>query len=150
MSLSPSRPEFFVDRNLAPRTVPAALRTAGWRLRTHAEVYGSRDEVVADVEWLELCGREELVVPSKDKRIRYRPAEIAAIRRFRVRAFVLTSGNLTAGEQVQRLLRNAAAIETACRARGQSSNGLVQLWMCGARAAASTRSSPRRATMEAP
>ncbi len=51
---------------------------------------------------------------SKDRRIRYRPAEIAAIRRFRVRAFVLTRGNLTADEQVQRFLANEAAIETAC------------------------------------
>jgi hypothetical protein len=112
------RPEFFLDRSLGRQLVPAALRAAGWRLRTHAEVYGDRDETVADVEWLELCGRDELVVLSKDKRIRYRPAEIAAIRRFGVRAFVLVRGGLTADEQAGRFLANAEAIDAACEESG--------------------------------
>ena len=50
---------------------------------------------MADTEWLELCGRRSWIVLAKDKRIRYRPAETEAIRRHRVKAFVLTSGNLT-------------------------------------------------------
>lgn len=81
MPPSRSQPEFFVDRSLA---------------RTHLEVFGERDQDVTDVEWLELCGREGWVVLTMDRRIRYRRAEIAAIRRHRVQAFVLTSGNLTA------------------------------------------------------
>jgi hypothetical protein len=113
VSHSPPRPEFFLDRSLGRRIVADALRGAGWRLRTHADVYSDRDETVADVEWLELCGREELVVLSKDKRIRYRPAEIAAIRRFGVKAFVLTRGGLTADEQAARFLANGEAIDAA-------------------------------------
>ena len=118
MSPSPSPPEFFVDRSLGRLRVPSELRAAGWTLRTHAEVYPDRDEIVADVEWLELCGQEGWAVLSKDRRIRYRPAEIAAIRRFGVKAFVITSGNLTAKEQAARLVANAAAIEAACADRG--------------------------------
>jgi hypothetical protein len=94
------------------------LRDAGWSIRTHADVFGSRDESVADVEWLELCGREDLVVLSSDRRIRWRPAEIAAIRRFGVKAFVLTGGAVTAEGQAGRLLRNADAIAAACQADG--------------------------------
>jgi hypothetical protein len=114
--VSPSqRPlEFFVDRSLGRHRVPEALRGAGWTLRTHHEVYGERDEHVADVEWLELCGELGLPVLSKDRRIRYRPAEIEAIRRFEVRAFVLTSGSLRADEQAVRFERNRVRIEEAC------------------------------------
>ena len=118
MSPSPSPPEFFIDRSLGKRVLPDALRNTGWTLRTHAEVYGDRDETVVDAEWLELCGREGLIVVTKDRRIRYRPTEVSAIRRHRVRAFVLGGGQLKASEQVARLLANAERIEAACASRG--------------------------------
>ena len=52
--------EFFVDRSLGRRQLPALLRAAGMQLRTLAEVYGvPRDEAVADVDWLELAGTHE-------------------------------------------------------------------------------------------
>ena len=118
MPPSRSRPEFFIDRSLARRDVAEALRRAGWRVRTHLEVFGDRDEQVPDVEWLELCGSEGWVVLTMDKRIKYHRAEIAAVRRHRVRAFVLTSGNLSAAQQAQRFLDNAGRILTACDAPG--------------------------------
>lgn len=98
--------------------MPDALRTAGWILRTHYDVFGVRDESVADVEWLEQCGREGLPVLSKDRRLRYRPEELAAIRRHRVKAFVLTHGGLRAAEQVDRFERNRHAIVEACAESG--------------------------------
>jgi PIN like domain len=116
VSRSQLPPEFFVDRSLGRHRLPAALREAGWTLRTHHEVYGERDEEVPDVEWLSRCGQLGLPVLSKDRRLRYRPAEIDAIRRFRVRAFVLTSGALVAPEQAARFDRNRVRIEEACRA----------------------------------
>lgn len=118
MSPSPLRPEFFVDKSLGRHDVPSALRHDGWALRTHAEVFVSRDEEVPDVEWLELCGRERWIVLTKDKRIRYRRAEIAAVRRWGVRAFVVASGNLTAADQSQRLIDNAERIFAACEEPG--------------------------------
>jgi PIN like domain len=60
VSRSRRPPEFFVDRSLGRHRVPEALRQTGWTLRTHHEVYGERDEQVADVEWLEFCGRHNL------------------------------------------------------------------------------------------
>jgi hypothetical protein len=115
---SRSRPEFFLDRSLGGRDVAAALRRAGWIVRTHHEVYGDRDQEVEDVEWLELCGRQGWPALTMDRRIRYRSAEIAAVRRYRVRLFALTSGNLTAADQAQRFIRNAARIEAACEHPG--------------------------------
>jgi uncharacterized protein with PIN domain len=111
-------PEFFVDRSLGRHQVAAALRAVGWSLHTHHEVYGSRDEEVPDVEWLELCGRDGLVVLTADRRLRYRPREIAAIRRHRVRAFALVGGQLRAAEQVERLEGNRERIFAACAAPG--------------------------------
>lgn len=55
---------------------------------------------------------------TKDRKLRYRPREIAAIRRHRVRAFVLTRGNLRAAEQARRFIGNAERIQAACEARG--------------------------------
>jgi len=133
VSPSPRPPEFFVDRSLGRHRVPEALRGAGWSLRTHHEVYGERDESVPDIEWLELCGQTGLPVLSKDRRIRYRPAEIEAIKRFGVRAFVLTSGSLRAFEQAARFERNRLRIEEACMGAGPAlfavqANRIVQVF----------------------
>lgn len=118
MRPSLSRPEFFLDRSLGGRDVADALRGAGWSIRTHAEVYRDRDQDVEDVEWLELCGRHGWPALTMDRRIRYHPAEIAAVRRYRVQAFALTSGNLTAAEQAQRFIRNGPRIDAACEQSG--------------------------------
>jgi hypothetical protein len=119
VSHSPQPLEFFVDRSLGRRRVADALRAAaGWTLRTHHEVYGDRDQEVPDVEWLKLCGRESFPVLTKDRRIRYRPTEIQAIRRFRVRLFAVTSGSLTAAEQAARFGRSRERIEEACADAG--------------------------------
>ena len=98
--------------------MPDGLREAGWTLRTHHEVFGDRDEDVLDVEWLELCGQQQLPVLSKDRRLRYRPQEIASIRRYGVQAFVLVRGGLRAAEQVARFDRSREAIEAACAEKG--------------------------------
>lgn len=118
MSHSPQQLEFFLDRSLGRYRVAQALRAAGWTLRTHYEVYGDRDEEVPDVEWLGFCGRKNLPVLTKDRRLRYRPAEIEVIRRFGVRAFVLTGGSLTAHEQAARFDRSRSRIDEACAAAG--------------------------------
>ncbi len=118
MPPSASPPEFFLDRSLGGRDVAIALRRAGWAIHTHGEVYGTRDQSVEDVEWLELCGREGWPALTMDRRIRYRPVEISAVRRHRVKLFALTSGNLTAAEQAERFLGNGRRIETACMQPG--------------------------------
>lgn len=108
-------PDFFLDRSLGRRQVPGILRAAGLRLRTLAEVYGiPKDEEVADVDWLERAGSESWVVLMKDERIRYRPAERAALTDYRVRAFCLTSGNLRAADMAQLYLDVLDPIADAC------------------------------------
>jgi len=118
VSLSLQPPEFFVDRSLGRHRVAQELRAAGWALRTHHEVFGARDEDVPDVEWIEYCGREELPVLTKDRRLRYRPDEIASVRRHRIKIFVLARADLLTAEQAARFNRNIDRIVDACLDRG--------------------------------
>lgn len=81
-------------------------------------MFGVRDEVVPDVEWLERCGREGMPVLSKDGRLRFRPEEVAMILEYGVKAFVLARRGLRAAEQVDRFQRNREAILAACGDEG--------------------------------
>ena len=82
------------------------------------EVYGEREQSVGDEEWLARAGQEGWIVLAKHKRFGYRPAESAAIRQYAVKVFVLTSGNLSSQEQVQRFLGNLAPIRDAAAEAG--------------------------------
>jgi hypothetical protein len=126
-------PTLFIDRSLGRRQVPDLLRAAGLRLHTLAEVYGiPADETIADVEWLMRAGGEGWAVLMKDERIRYRPAERAAVVDHSVRAFCLTSGNLRAHEMADLYLSVLDRMVAACTEPGPflhavSRQGLRQL-----------------------
>lgn len=105
------RPHFFVDRSLGREQVPRLLRADGWSLTTLAEHYGvPADERVEDTDWLAMAGAKLWPVLMKDERIRYRPAERAAIRAAGVPAFCLTNGNLRAADMARYLINNKQAI----------------------------------------
>lgn len=111
----PPQPPFFIDRSLGRNKLPAILRQAGIDLRTLAEVYGiPDDESIQDIEWLELTGSQGWPVLMKDARIRYRPAERAALVRHRVQAFCLTRANLTSPQMALEFLACMKAITDIC------------------------------------
>jgi hypothetical protein len=112
-------PTLLLDRSLGRRQVPELFRAAGLRLHTLAEVYGiPADEAVADVEWLARAGREGWTVLMKDERIRYRPAERAALVDHGVMAFRLTSGNLRAADMAGLFLGVVDRLAAACAVPG--------------------------------
>lgn len=83
---------FFLDRSLGRKKVVAALMQAG----AHAEVHDAHFPINArDEDWLREVGRRGWIVLTKDKKIRHRATELAALYRAGVSAFVLTSGNLS-------------------------------------------------------
>jgi len=94
---SPREPlVFFTDAMLGRRVIPGALRAAGERVEAHDENFKPG---TPDSEWLLEVGKRGWVVLTKDKRIRYRPIETAALWRARVRAFVLVArGDLSGAE----------------------------------------------------
>ena len=108
-------PRFFVDRSLGAVVVPRLLREAGFDLETMRERYGERRaQTIPDVEWLRDVGAAGLVVLMKDKRIRTRPAEQAAVRAHSVRCFCVARGDLTGAQTAEAFVRSRAAILRAC------------------------------------
>ena len=119
MSHPDGLPDLFIDRSLGRLQVPALLRAAGLRLVTLAERYGiPGDETIEDVRWLRDVGERGEVAFKKDERIRYNPAEKAAVITFAVRGFYLTRQDLPARVMADRYLHNLDAITAACAAPG--------------------------------
>lgn len=121
--MSPSRREveveFFVDRSLGANLVVGALRDLGLVVHTPRSLFGSDEEKFGDdVDWLREVGNRDLVVLMKDRRIRYRPAEIAALKDSGVRAFCLSTGSLPGPVQAERFVRNSDRILAACKDNG--------------------------------
>ncbi|MDH2425297.1 hypothetical protein [Sphaerisporangium sp. TRM90804] len=116
----PEQPrKFFVDRSLGRIAVPALLRAAGWVLITLAEHYGiPADERIDDTRWIEDTAKQGWVVLMKDKRIRYRRAEIQAIIEHQARCFVITRGDLTSAAYADRFIANRQAIFAASSTEG--------------------------------
>ncbi|MEN3370448.1 MAG: hypothetical protein V7609_2591 [Verrucomicrobiota bacterium] len=70
------------------------LRKAGLNVEIHDDHFPQNAQ---DPEWLTAAGRKNWIVVTRDERIRYRVAERQAIRRAKVRAFVLAAqGDLRA------------------------------------------------------
>lgn len=112
-------PDLFLDRSLGRVQVPQLLRAAGLRLVTLAERYGvPADERVTDEQWLADAGTRGEVVLMKDARVRYNPAEKAAIVRHNVKCFCLARRDLSAADMADRFLRNLDAIANACAEPG--------------------------------
>ena len=110
---------FFLDRSLGRKAVPGALRGDGWDLITLAEHYGMpADEQVADTEWIEEAAKRGWPILMKDKRIRHRQAEIAAVVEHKARCFVITRGDLPSADMVQRFITNKGAILVAAAQPG--------------------------------
>jgi hypothetical protein len=112
-------PELFLDRSLGRIKVPRLLRDAGLQLVTLSEHYGvPADEGIADEAWLQLAGERGWAVFMKDTRIRYNPAERAAVREHGVRCFCLSSQSLSGDDMAARFLDNLEAIAAACEDDG--------------------------------
>ena len=98
----PEEPTFCIDEALGNKVVPRALREAGLKVELLIDHHprGTFDE-----DWLADVGRRGWIVLTKDKQMKRRPAEQLAIVRHRVRAFLLTSGEMKAQEMAATLLK---------------------------------------------
>jgi predicted nuclease of predicted toxin-antitoxin system len=104
---SPPEPTtFFVDRSLG-RALGRTLRDAGWTVELHDDHFA---EDTLDETWLLEVGAKGWVVLTKDKAIRRRPVERAAIIAARVRMFTLSGGNMTGQEMAEVYLANQSRI----------------------------------------
>ena len=76
---------YFTDRDLGTR-FPEILSNAGLNVRRHRDHFAPE---TADEVWLEFIGKKGWVAVSHDARIRYKPNELAAVVRHRVRLLVV-------------------------------------------------------------
>ncbi len=58
-----------------------------------------------DQEWIDLVGRKGWIAITKDKHIRYRYAEFAAVKTYRARVVVIRAKNLTGGELTELIIK---------------------------------------------
>lgn len=89
---------FFIDRSLGRETVAAALRAAGAQVEPHDAHFPPN---APDQEWLQAVGARGWVVLSKDKNIRYRGAEKAAVAGAEVALFIFRGGSMRGAEIAQ-------------------------------------------------
>jgi predicted nuclease of predicted toxin-antitoxin system len=79
------------------------LREADLKVEVHDDHFA---QDAPDPEWLSAAGRNNWIVITRDERIRYRVAEKQAIRRAKVRAFVLAAqGDLRAEMLAENFLK---------------------------------------------
>jgi hypothetical protein len=112
-------PTYFVDECLGRHFVVEALKAAGALVEIHQDHFPSG---AADTEWLPAIGERGWILLTKDRQIRRRELEIQAIVNARIRAFVLTTAELTGQEQADTFVRALANMD---RMAGASRGPLI-------------------------
>lgn len=103
----PSSFVFFLDRSLGKKKIAAALRQAGAAVEIHDDHFppSAKDE-----DWLREAGKRGWTVLTKDRRIRHRTPELAALIKAGVRVFVLAAGDLQGVEMAEIFVKALPAI----------------------------------------
>jgi len=93
---------FFIDEALGSHQIPGALEAAGDSVEIHNDILTSGSP---DTDWIEYIGKNKRLGITKDRRIRYRSAEIEAIKDDGAMIFRFASGNLRGREMAEILLK---------------------------------------------
>lgn len=105
----------------------AILRGAGLKVEVHDD---HLPQDATDPEWLTLAGNNYWIVVTRDERIRYRVAEKQAIRRAKVRAFVIVAhGDLRIEEIAEIFLKALPRIQSI--AAQEKPPFIAKLWRDG-------------------
>lgn len=91
---------FYLDRNLGRATIADILRAAGFEVEVHDD---HLPQDAPDEDWIQLVAQNQWIGVTKDKNIRYRRSEIAAIKHYQAKVIVVRMKDLT-GEQMGQLI----------------------------------------------
>ena len=94
-SKPPPEPTLFLDRNLGRHIIAKRLRDDGMAVEVHDD---HLPPDAPDEDWIALVGREGWVAVTKDKNVRYRTAELEAIREHSARVLVIRMKNATGSD----------------------------------------------------
>ncbi len=103
----PDEPTLFLDRSLGKHIIADRLRSEGMKVEVHD------DHLPADApdeDWLALVGRNGWVAITKDRNIRYRAAEIDAIRIHSARVVVIRMKNASGSDLAELLAKGRRRI----------------------------------------
>ena len=103
----PDPPVFYLDRIFGKHSVADPLRQTGHRVEIHDDHLPID---APDEDWIALIARRRWIALTKDKNIRYRSAELAAVRAHRARVFVLRAKNATGEQMAAMFVRHAARL----------------------------------------
>jgi predicted nuclease of predicted toxin-antitoxin system len=93
---------FFFDNNVSKKIVEG-LKAFGEEV-VHLQEKFPEDST--DIQWLRYVGENGLVLITRDERVRWNPAEIAAIKKFKVATFFLGGSHLDRCKLIQQVVRN--------------------------------------------
>ena len=94
---------FFFDNNISPNLAKAMnLLEEGEGSVKHLKDRFPGDE--RDENWLPHVGNNDLILITRDRRIRRRPAELSAYKRYKVGAFILTGKVMTKWQGIKQLI----------------------------------------------
>jgi predicted nuclease of predicted toxin-antitoxin system len=102
---------FFFDNNVSKKIVEG-LKAFGEEAVHLQEIF---PEDTADIDWIQYVGEKELVLITRDERVRWNPAEIAAIKKFKVATFFLGGSHLDRCRLIQQVVRNWPRIKEYSR-----------------------------------
>jgi len=97
---------------LGQKIIADKLRQSGVKVEIHDQHFPQN---ALDEDWLTEVGRRGWIVLTKDDRIRYRPAELEAYRRNKVRVFIFGSGEMKAQEMADAFVRALPKISRLVR-----------------------------------
>ena len=103
---------FFLDQCLGNKVVAEALRDAGYDVQLLGEHFPPN---TPDDQWLSIVGSRQWILIGKDKRIRRRPNELAALIQGNVRSFTLTAGNMRGKDMANAVMKALPAMEQFVR-----------------------------------
>ena len=101
-------PTLFLDRNLGRHIIADRLRAEGMAVEVHDD-HLPLD--APDEDWIALVGRRGWVAITKDRNVRYRAAELEAIRRHAARVIVIRMKNATGPDIAALLVRGRRRID---------------------------------------
>jgi hypothetical protein len=98
----PDNPVLFIDRCAWSNRLGEALTAAGIAFIPHHQRFAPN---CPDEDWLPVAGKEGWIVLTRDKNIRRKPNELQAFKANRVLAIVLSSGQASAADTADLVIR---------------------------------------------
>lgn len=97
----------YLDRNLGKHVIADALRSSGASVEAHDD---HLSPTAADEDWIALVAKNSWLAVTKDRNIRYRAGELAAIKEHGAMVLVVRAANASGGDIADILVKSQKRI----------------------------------------